>query len=64
MLLRKQTPLMFDATVARKSADGRKRLGLLGIEERLTIIDGTLQVESTPKRDATLIVRIPVSKAA
>lgn len=54
----------FDAAAARKSSDGRKRLGLLGIEERLVIIDGSLQVESSAKRGATLIVRVPISKAA
>jgi signal transduction histidine kinase len=38
-------------------------LGLLGIQERLGIVGGTLKLESLPECGATLIVRIPIPKA-
>jgi len=34
-------------------------LGLLGIQERLGLVGGSLKVESPPESGATLIVRIP-----
>jgi signal transduction histidine kinase len=43
--------------------NGRGRLGLLGIQERLGIIGGSLNIESAPSCGATLIVRIPILKA-
>jgi len=36
------------------------RLGLLGIRERLALVDGTLEVESAPGVGTTLYVRVPV----
>ena len=36
------------------------RLGLLGIRERLALVGGTLEVESTPGLGTTLFVRVPV----
>jgi signal transduction histidine kinase len=41
-------------------ADGRGRLGLVGMKERLSNIAGQLQVESSPNEGTTLIVRIPL----
>lgn len=49
----------FDSRVS-PSRNGRGRLGLLGIQERLGMIGGTLKVESAPESGATLIVRIPI----
>jgi two-component system, chemotaxis family, sensor kinase Cph1 len=47
-------------SVAAVSPNGQ--LGLLGIQERLAMLGGTLKVESAPARGATLIVRIPIAK--
>jgi signal transduction histidine kinase len=53
----------FDARVASQSGNGRSRLGLLGIQERLGMVGGNFKVESAPERGATLLVRIPIPKA-
>ena len=53
----------FEARVTSQSGNGSGRLGLLGIKERLGIVDGDLKIESAPKRGATLFVRIPIPKA-
>jgi light-regulated signal transduction histidine kinase (bacteriophytochrome) len=37
-----------------------KRLGLLGIRERLSLVSGTLEVESAPGRGCTLFIRVPL----
>ena len=37
-----------------------KRLGLLGIRERLSLVAGTLEVESAPGRGCTLYIRVPL----
>ena len=36
-----------------------RRLGLLGIRERLALVGGSLEIESSPGRGATVFVRIP-----
>ena len=53
----------FDARVTSQSGNGSGRLGLLGIQERLGMVGGNFKVESAPERGATLLVRIPISKA-
>ena len=50
----------FDARAMSASGNGTGRLGLLGIQERLALVGGTLETESTPGSGATLIVRIPI----
>jgi signal transduction histidine kinase len=50
----------FDTAAAIRKANDGRRLGLVGIQERLGMIGGTLNVESTPNHGATLIIRIPV----
>jgi signal transduction histidine kinase len=37
-----------------------KRLGLIGIRERLTLISGKLEIESAPGRGCTLFVKAPI----
>jgi two-component system, chemotaxis family, sensor kinase Cph1 len=37
-----------------------KRLGLLGIRERLSLVSGTLEVESAPGKGCTLYIRVPL----
>jgi signal transduction histidine kinase len=53
----------FDARMASQSGNGSGRLGLLGIQERLGMVGGNFKVESAPERGATLLVRIPITKA-
>jgi signal transduction histidine kinase len=50
----------FDAGAASASGNGSGRLGLLGIQERLALVGGSLVIESAPSCGATLIVRIPI----
>jgi signal transduction histidine kinase len=40
-----------------------RRLGLLGMQERVALVGGTLNIESTPGIGTTLYVRIPTSCA-
>ena len=54
----------FDFATALQAADGRGRLGLVGIQERLAGMSGTLHIESAPGQGATLIVRIPIPKSS
>lgn len=37
-----------------------KRLGLIGIRERLALVDGSMEVESAPGGGTTMFVRIPI----
>ncbi len=37
-----------------------RRLGLLGIRERLSLVSGTLEVESAPGKGCTLYIRVPL----
>ncbi len=43
---------------------GRKRLGLLGMRERLEMIDGRFDVESAPGKGTTIIACVPLGKAS
>lgn len=42
---------------------GRKRLGLLGMRERLEMVGGSFAVESAPGKGTTILARIPPGKA-
>jgi signal transduction histidine kinase len=53
----------FNHPGANSPASGNGRLGLLGIQERLGMIGGSLKVESAPERGATLIVRVPIPES-
>ena len=44
------------------SAEGRKRLGLLGMNERVEMIGGTFTIRSAPGTDTTVRVEIPARK--
>lgn len=52
----------FDTTKPHRPADQEGGLGLIGIQERLNVLGGSLNLESAPGRGTTLIVRIPVAK--
>jgi signal transduction histidine kinase len=41
---------------------GRKRLGLLGMRERVEMVGGTFCVESAPGKGTTIVVEIPFAK--
>jgi signal transduction histidine kinase len=45
-------------------ADGRKRLGLLGMRERLEMVGGKFVVESSPGKGTTINAQLPLDKAA
>jgi hypothetical protein len=42
----------------------RGKLGLLGMQERVNLVRGTLEIESTPGVGATVFVRIPLTPPA
>jgi signal transduction histidine kinase len=50
-----QTP-----TPGRRNGE-RGRLGLAGMRERLTLVGGRLEIETSPGRGTTLIARIPLN---
>jgi signal transduction histidine kinase len=43
-------------------AHGRKRLGLLGMKERMRIIGGTIDIASSPRKGTTIVAVLPLSK--
>ena len=45
-------------------ARGSKRLGLLGMRERLEMVGGRFEVKSAPGQGTVIAARIPVDKAA
>ena len=53
----------FETTRALERPDGHGRLGLVGIQERLAGMNGSLHLESAPGQGATLIVRVPIIKS-
>jgi signal transduction histidine kinase len=46
------------------NAKGNKRLGLLGMRERVEMVGGTFCVESAPGKGTTIRARIPFGNAA
>jgi signal transduction histidine kinase len=49
----------FDVDAVMSSSRAERRLGLLGVKERVTLVGGVLNIESTPDKGTTLFVRIP-----
>lgn len=49
----------FDATAAQQRTPTDRKLGLLGIQERVALAGGNLTIESTPGAGTTLYVRVP-----
>lgn len=43
------------------ATNGRQQLGLMGMQERVRLVDGQFSIESMPKRGTTVRVRIPLS---
>jgi signal transduction histidine kinase len=54
----------FDPVKVRLTQNANGRLGLLGIKERLEIVGGSLNIESSAGHGATLFVRIPIAISA
>ena len=52
----------FEVDQAMQAQNG-KRLGLLGMRERLEMVGGSLEVECTAGRGTTMIARIPIGKS-
>jgi signal transduction histidine kinase len=50
----------FDVEAIWRSPQSRQRLGLLGMQERLTDLGGSLEVESAPGRGTTVFARVPI----
>jgi two-component system CheB/CheR fusion protein len=50
----------FDVMAAQRSAHTEQRLGLVGMNERVAQLSGTLTIESTPGRGTTVFVRMPL----
>jgi len=50
----------FDAALIFQAARGRGKLGLLGMQERVTLAGGTIEIESTPGAGTTIFARIPL----
>lgn len=51
----------FDVDSVMKNPAKEQRLGLLGMEERLALVGGSLTIESTPGMGTSVYVRIPIS---
>src|SRR5262249_40287759 len=52
----------FEAEAMLDAASAKKTLGVLGMNERVARVGGTLQIESSPGRGTTVYVRIPLDK--
>jgi PAS domain S-box-containing protein len=50
----------FDVEAVMGAPDAGRRLGLLGMQERVALVGGSLEVESTPGGGTSLFVRIPL----
>jgi two-component system, chemotaxis family, CheB/CheR fusion protein len=53
----------FQVELARSSAYAEQRFGLIGMDERVAQLGGTLNIESAPQRGTTVFVRIPLALA-
>jgi PAS domain S-box-containing protein len=47
-----------------KAAKGSRGLGLISMEERVKLLNGTFSIESGPKRGTTIHAHVPLSKVA
>jgi PAS domain S-box-containing protein len=50
-----------DAEAMMKKPVSERRLGLLGMRERVALVGGTLDIESTPAPGATVLVHIRIT---
>ncbi len=54
----------FDVDAVEKLPGAERRLGLLGMRERVSLVRGTLLIESAPGAGTTILVRIPLPTEA
>lgn len=54
----------FDVEALLATPAGERRMGILGMQERTTLVGGTLNIESTLGAGTTIFVRIPLTCAA
>jgi signal transduction histidine kinase len=47
----------------REAAKTSRELGLISMEERLKLLNGTMTIESQPKRGTTIHARVPFSSS-
>jgi signal transduction histidine kinase len=53
----------FDMNTVKHSRENGPGLGLIGIEERVSLLGGTLTVESRPEMGTTVVLKIPLETA-
>jgi signal transduction histidine kinase len=53
----------FDPTAVFDSSDGGRGFGLLGMQERAELAEGTFQLDSQPGRGTRIVISIPVASA-
>jgi signal transduction histidine kinase len=54
----------FDGEVLMRRAPAERRLGLIGMEERVAQLGGTLTIESAPGSGTTVFVHIPLANVS
>lgn len=54
----------FDVAETMKRAASGKAIGLLGMQERVDMLDGEIEIDSTPGEGTRIHVRLPISEAA
>ena len=50
----------FDLEAMLSVRQGQGRLGVVGMQERAALVDGTVEIESTPGAGTTVFVRLPI----
>jgi PAS domain S-box-containing protein len=50
----------FDVDVLLSARQGQGRLGVVGMRERAALVDGTVEIESTPGVGTTVFIRLPL----
>lgn len=53
--------LGFDRTVVQSLTEGRRGLGLIGMEERMAYVGGQFHLQSTPGRGTTIRLTVPLT---
>jgi signal transduction histidine kinase len=55
--------LGFNVDAVLASPSGLDKLGIIGMEERLSLVGGSLEIESTPGSGTTLFARLPLCES-
>jgi two-component system sensor histidine kinase DegS len=51
----------FDPDEVAQSTDLKRGLGLLGMQERVSLVDGEITISSMPAAGTTVVIRVPMS---